>query len=179
MQHFIEGILELIFGLAKDTPESMPKIEYKNSFVVKNTKKKMVMQIIASLVVAIAFSIGCLFVDLDTRILFFVFIVLLSFIALFSIDALSFRCFVNEQNLIASSFFMFKRSVSWEDIICVRKCETTNEKNVIIALYNKEKCVLVVSTEMENAWHIVKMAEHKNIEVREEKDLTVKQMHHL
>ena len=74
---------------------------------------------------------------------------------------------------------MLKKSISWGDLICVRKCETTGEKNVIIALYNKEKCVLDVSTEMENAWYIIKMAEHKNIEVREEKDLTVKQMRHL
>ena len=55
MQHFIEGILELLFGLAKDTPESMPEIEYKNSFVVKRTAKKMVMRIIASLLVAVVF----------------------------------------------------------------------------------------------------------------------------
>ncbi len=179
MQHFIEGILELIFGLAKDTPESMPEIEYINSFMVKNTNKKIIMRIIASLLVAFAFGIGSLFVDLDTRVLFFVFIVLLVLIALFSLDALSFRCFVNEQNLTASSFFMFKKSISWEDIICVRKCETTNEKSVIIALYNKEKCVLDVSTEMENAWYIIKMAEHKNIEVRKEKDLTIRQMRYL
>ena len=180
MQHFIEGILELIFGLAKDTPESMPEIEYKNSFVVKNTNKKMVMRMIASLLVAIVFGIGCLFVNLDTRILFFVFIVLFAFIALFSIDALSFRCFVNEQNVTASSFFMFKKSISWEDIICVRKCETTEEKSVWIVLYGKDKKrVLDISTEMENAWYIVKMAEFKNIEIREEKDLTIKQMRHI
>lgn len=180
MQHFIEGILELIFGLAKDTPESMPEIEYKNAFLVKSTKKKMIMRIVASLIFAILFSIGCLFVDLDTRILFFVFIVLLAVIALFSTDALSFRCFVNEQNLTVSSFFMFKRSISWEDIICVRKCETTNEKSVWIVLYDKDKKrVLDISTEMENAWYVIKMAENKSIEIREEKDLTTKQMRHL
>ncbi len=139
MQHFIEGILELIFGLAKDSPENMPEIEYKNSFMVKNTNKKMIMRIIASLLVAVALSVGCLFVDPDTRMLFFVFIVLLAFIALFSIDALSFRCFVNEQTLTASSFFMFKKNFSWEDIICVRKCETTDEKSVWIVLYGKDK----------------------------------------
>ena len=180
MQHFIEGISELIFGLAKDTPESMPEIEYKNSFVVKNIKKKIVMRIIASLISAIVFSVGCLFVDVDTKILFFVFIVLLVFIALFSIDVLSFRCFVNEQNLTASSFFMFKRSISWDDIICLRKCETTNEKSVWIVLYGKDKKrVLDISTEMENAWYIIKMAKYKNIEIRKEKDLTTKQMRHL
>ena len=180
MQHFIEGILELLFGLAKDTPESMPEIEYKNSFVVKRTAKKMVMRIIASLLVAVVFCIGCLFVDMDTRILFFVLIVLLAFIALFSMDALSFRCFVNEQNLTVSSLFMFKKRISWDDIICVRKCETTDEKSVWIVLYSTEKKrVLDISTEMENAWYIIKMAENKNIEVREEKDLTIKQMRHL
>ncbi len=180
MQHFIEGILELIFGLAKDTPESMPEIEYKNSFVVKNTNRKIVMRIIASLFVVIIFSVGCLFVTLDTRILFFVFIILLAFTTFFSIDALSFRCVVNEQTLSSSSFFTFKRSVSWDDIICVRKCETTNEKSVWIVLYsNDKKRILDISTEMQNAWYIVKMAEYKNIEIREEKDLTTKQMRHL
>ena len=180
MEHFIEGVLELIFGLAKETPESMPEIEYKNSFMVKNTTKKIIMRIIALLLVATVFSVGCLFVDLDTRILFFVFIVLLSFIALISIDALSFRCFVNEKALTASSLFMFKKNIFWEDIICVRKCETTNEKSVCIVLYGKsKKCILDISTDMENAWYIVKMAEYKNIEIREEKDLTIKQIRKL
>ena len=180
MQHFIEGILELLFGLVKDSPEGMPEIEYKNSFMVKNSKKKMIMRIIASLIIAIAFGVGCIFVDLDTRILFFVLIVLLAFIALFSIDALSFRCFVNEQNLTVSSLFMLKKRISWDNIVCVRKCETTDEKSVWIVLYNTEKKrVLDISTEMENAWYIIKMAEYKNIEVREEKDLTIKQMRHL
>lgn len=180
MEHFIEGILELIFGLTKDTPESMPEIEYKNSFVIKNTTKKMIMRIIASLIVVIAFSIGFLFVDLDTRILFLVFIILFAFIILLFIDSLLFKCIVKEQTLSVFSLFHMKKILFWKDIICVRKCETTNEKSVIIALYNKEKkCVLDVSTEMENAWYIIKMAEYKNIEVREEKDLTVKQMRHL
>ena len=180
MEHFIEGVLELIFGFAKDTPESMPQIEYINAFVVKNSNKKIIMRIVASLIVAALFCIGCLFVTLDTRILFFVFIVLLASIALISIDTLSFRCFVNEQNLTASSLFRFKRSISWEDIICVRKCETTNEKNVWIVLYGKDKKrVLDIPTEMENAWYIIKMAENKSIEIREEKDLTTKQMRYL
>ena len=170
----------MIFGLSKDSPEQMPEIEYNNSFLIKNSKKKMVMRMIASLIFAIAFCVGCLFVDLDTRILFFVVIACLAFIVLISIDALSFRCFVNEQNITASSFFMLKKSVCWDDIICVRKCETTNEKNVWIVLYGKnKKLVLDISTEMENAWYIVKMAEYKNIEIREGKDMTIKQMRHL
>ena len=180
MGHIIEGILELIFGFAKDTPESMPEIEYKNAFVVKNTNKKIFMRIIASLIVAVAFCFGCIFVDVDTRILFFVFIGLLAYIAILSIDVLSFKCFVNEQILTVSSFFMFKRSISWNDVICVRKCETTNEKSVLIVLYGKDKKrVLDISTEMENAWYIIKMAEYKNIEIREEKDLTIKQIKEL
>ena len=180
MEHFIEGILEMIFGLAKDTPESMPEFEYKDSFVVKNAGRKIVMRIIASLFVAIVFSVGSLFVDPDTRILFFVFIILLAFIIFLSIDALSFRCVVNEQTLSLSSLFAVKRNFYWEDIICVRKCENTSDKSVWIALYGRDKKrVLDVSTEMENAWYIVKMAQYKNIEVREEKDLTLKQMRYL
>ena len=180
MGHFIEGILELIFGYAKNTTESMPEIEYKNSFIVKNHPKKIIMRIIASLIIAVAFSVGCLFVDLDTRILFFVFIILLFFITIFSIDALLFKCDVNEQTLSVASLFCIKKTVRWEDIICVRKCETSNEKSVWIVLYSKDKKRIVdIPTEMKNAWYIIKMAEHKYIEIRNEKDLTAKQMRYL
>ena len=65
---------------------------------------------------------------------------------------------------------MLKKSISWGDVICVRKCETTDEKSVWIVLYNTEKKrILDISTEMENAWYIVKMAEYKNIEIKKER----------
>ena len=62
----------------------------------------------------------------------------------------------------------------------MRVVEQTNEKSVIIALYNQTgKCVIDFNTDMENAWYIVKMAEQKEIEIKNEKDLTIKQLAHL
>ena len=76
--------------------------------------------------------------------------------------------------------FVFKKIILWKDIICIRVIEKTDESEVTIALYNKDKkCVSDIGTNMENAWYIVKMAEHKNIEIRKEKDLTIRQMRYL
>lgn len=177
MEHFIEGVLELVFGFVKDSPEKMPEIAYKDKFVIKNNPKKITMRIVVSLIFAIVFCVGCFLLDSDTRSLFLLFIILDVFILFLSIETLSFKCIVTEDMLYETSLFTCKKNICWKDIICVRICETTDEKSVIIALYNDEKkCVLDVSTTMENAWLLVKMAQHKNIEIREDKDLTIKQM---
>lgn len=39
--------------------------------------------------------------------------------------------------------------------------------------------VLDVSSEMQNVWYIVKIAQEKRIEIREEKNLTIKQVKRL
>lgn len=177
MGHFIEGVLEFLFGLVKDKPDKMPEIEYKNRFVVKHNPKKIAMRIVASLILIAVFVVLCFLVDDDTRLLFSLFIGLSAFILLLSVSALSFKCVVTEESLSKTSFFIFQKTIRWKDIICVRKCGITDDKNVIIALYgNDKKCILDVSSEMQNAWYIVKMAEHKNIEIREEKDLSMKQI---
>lgn len=177
MEHFIEGILELLFGTAKHKPDKMPEIEYKDTFVIKNDTKKIAMRIIASLIITIVFAALSFFVDHDTRILFLLFIILSMIILFLSLSTLSYRCVVTDETLSEKFFFLFKKTISWNDIICIRKCETTDDKNVVIALYDiNKKCVLDVSSEMQNAWYLIKMAEHKNLEVREEKDLSMKQI---
>ena len=177
MEYFIEGVLELLFGLVKSKPDKMSEIEYIDKFVIKNDPKKIAMRIFASVLFAIVFAILSIFVDNDTRILFLIFIVLGVIILFLSINALSFKCMVTEETLSKKEFFIFKKTINWKDIICVRKCETEDDKNVIIALYNTDKkCVLDVSSEMQNAWFLIKMAEQKNIEIRNEKNLSLKQI---
>ena len=62
----------------------------------------------------------------------------------------------------------------------MRVVEETNEKNVIIALYDQtSKCVIDFNTDIENVWYIVKMAERKSINIKHEKDLSIKQLLHL
>ena len=97
-----------------------------------------------------------------------------------SLFAFSFKCDIDDTEISRSSFWLFQKKIKWQDILCVRVVEQTNEKGVIIALYNQTcKCVIDLNTDMENVLYIVKMADQKEIEIRNEKNLTLKQLAHL
>lgn len=179
MKQFVEGIWELLFGPSKNAPNKMPEIEYKDSFIIKHNPKKIIMRIVLSFLVVIAFTL--LFIlghnnALSSLYIFVIFVLIISGLAL---STLFYRCIVTEETL-SSKFLIFYKRINWADIICVRKCENTKDNSTFIALYNsKRKCVLDISSEMENAWYVIKMAEHKNIEIRTEKDLSLKQINQL
>lgn len=181
MGHFIEIIAELLFGLAKDKPDKMPEnISYNPCFTVRHPVKKTIARIIATLIVIGVFSIFWIFVDSDTRILYIIFIVLLGILLMLSLMAFSFRCYVTEQYIQKSNWGMFCKHIEWNNVSCIRVIEKTDEKSVIIAIYNDDgKCVIDLNTDMENVWYVVKMAEAKNITVKHEKDLSLKQISHL
>jgi hypothetical protein len=180
MEHFVELILELLFGLAKDAPDKKPEIEYVDNFIVKHPRKKTIARICATLIIVALFSILWIFIKHETRYLFAVFVGLGIILFALSLFAFSFKCDIDDTKISRSFFWMFGKKTKWQDILCVRVVEQTNEKSVIIALYNQTgKCVIDFNTDMENAWYVVKMAEQKGIEVRNEKDLTLKQLAHL
>ena len=180
MEHFVELILELLFGLAKDTPDKKPEIEYVDHFIVKHPCKKTIARICATLIIVAIFSILWIFIKHETRYLFAVFVGLGIILFALSLFAFSFKCDIDDTKISRSFFWMFRKKTKWQDILCVRVVEQTNEKSVIIALYNQTgKCIIDFNTDMENAWYVVKMAEQKGIEVRNEKDLTLKQLAHL
>ena len=180
MEFLIEGVLELLFSLVKRKPEKRPELELKNEFTVCYNKASSIVILSILFLVSALFFVLSFFVDRDTKVMFYIFssISLLTFflfLFLFSIT-----CRVNSVRIQKITLFFFKREIMWSDIICVRAIEKDDEKNILIALYAKDKkCVLDVTTDMKNAWYIVKMAESKNIEVREEKDLTLKQISRL
>ena len=180
MEHFVELILELLFGLAKDTPDKKPEIEYVGHFIIKHPRKKTIARICATLIIVALFSILWVFIKHEIRYLFAVFVGLGIILFALSLFAFSFKCDIDDTKISRSFFWMFRKKTKWQDILCVRVVEQTNEKSVIIALYNQTgKCVIDFNTDMENAWYVVKMAEQKGIEVRNEKDLTLKQLAHL
>ena len=180
MEHFVELILELLFGLAKGAPDKKPEIEYVDNFIVKHPRKKTIARICATLIIVTLFSILWIFIKHETRYLFAVFVGLGIILFALSLFAFSFKCDIDDTKISRSFFWMFQKKIKWQDILCVRVVEQTNEKSVIIALYNQTgKCVIDFNTDMENAWYVVKMAEQKGIEVRNEKDLTLKQLAHL
>ncbi len=181
MGHIVELIAELLFRLAKDKPDKMPdNISYNPNFIVKHPAKKTIARIFATLIIITVFALLLMIVDADTRVLYIIFIILFSTLLTLSFIAFSFRCYVTEQHIKKSHWGLFAKHIEWDNISCIRVVEQTNEKSVIVAIYNKDsKCVIDLNTDMENVWYVVKMAEAKSITVKHEKDLSLKQISHL
>ena len=75
---------------------------------------------------------------------------------------------------------MIRKQLQWSNVKCLRVIEKTDEKSLIIAIYDERgKCIIDLNTDMENAWYLVKMAEEKSINIYHEKDLSLKQISHL
>ncbi|MBQ8404868.1 MAG: hypothetical protein IJX55_10695 [Clostridia bacterium] len=180
MEHFFELVFELLFGLAKNQPDKMPEIEYLSHFTVRHPFKKTLARICATLVWIVVFSLLWIFIKHETRFLYAFFVFSGIILLVLSLIAVSFKCTVDEEELYLSSCGVFKKKLKWEDVMCVRTVENKDESAVIIALYDRNgKCAMDFNTEMQNAWYIIKMAEHKNIEIKNEKDLSLKQLRHL
>ena len=180
MEHIIEAILEALFGLAKTKPDEMPEMEYVDAFVVKHPAKRTVAQMCTAAELIVVFSLLWFRVKGDTRYLFAIFVCLGIFLLSLSLVSCSLKCTVDEEALCRSYCGLFKKEIKWQEVLCVRTIEQKEEKAVFIALYNeKGRCVIDFHTHMQNAWYIVKMAEHKGIEIRKEKGLTLKQIRRL
>lgn len=180
MEHFIEGILELLFGLVKKSPEKRPDIELKNKFTVCHNKVSSVIILTLLFLGSVLFLALSFFMVDDTRILFYIFSSLFVILFILFIFMFSIKCDVTLEGIQKTTLFFFKKEILWDSVFCVRVMEKDDESDIMIALYNYEKnCILDISTNMENAWFIVKMAEIKNIEIREEKNLTIKQIRKL
>ena len=76
MGHFVELVLEFLFGLAKDSPDKMPSVNYIDSFVIRHPRKKTLVRICATLVLIVVFSVLWFLVKHETRFLFVIFAVL-------------------------------------------------------------------------------------------------------
>ncbi len=167
--------------IGKSKPDIMPDIECKSEFIVKHKSSQIFAKCIFSIAIMIAAMVCFIITHNDTENfqLFIMFAVLGVFTLLFAIDASLYKCKVDDKTLVCCEMFK-KKTYSWNHIICVRKIETTNRHSLTIALYNESgKMIFDCNTDMKNAWYILKMAEAKNIEIREDKDLTLKQFNHL
>lgn len=178
MEHFIEGVLELLFGLIKFKPEQMPDITYRSDFTVKHYPKHILGLIVLSLVVILVFSVlAFIFSNVPMAVFFGILTFVLLLLSAYSF---TYRCAVTEEKMMQRTFGLLKKTVFWKDIICVRIITKTNDSSVTIAIYNNDKkCVIDFCSPMQNFWHIVKMAEYKGIEIRKEKDLSIKELSHI
>ena len=180
MDHLVEFVLELLFGGAKETPDQRPEMEYVDRFVVRYPRRKTAAVLCVSLLGTLRAFLLWLFIRNEARYLYAAFAGLGAIVCALYWYELTFRCEFDGQKIARRSLVLFQKEIKWSDVLCVRLVERTNEKSRIIALYNQAgKCVIDFGTDMENAWYIVKMAEQKEIEIKNEKDLTLKQLAHL
>ncbi len=181
MEHIIELVAELLFSFVKRNPDKEPDdLTYNPSFIVKHPTKKNIAKILAALIFIIVFSLLWVIVKDETRYLFVAFVVLGFALLVLSLISFSFRCSVTESFLESSYCGLLKKHILWSDVQCIRVIEATDEKSVIVAIYNKDgKCVIDLNTDMSNVWYVVKMAEEKSITVKYEKDLSLKQISNL
>ncbi len=179
MEHIIEGILEFLFSFAKKKTEERPCMELQETFTVRHNKTASRIVLLVLLLAVVVFLVLSCIVDNDTRILFYVFCALFAILFFLYLFLFSIKCDVTSERIQRTTLFS-KKEIPWSTIVCVRIVEQDGDSNHIIALYDHNKtCVADVSTDMENAWYIVKLAESKNIEIREEKNLTIRQLKRL
>lgn len=177
MGHFVELVLELIFEHATDNPEEMPEMDYKDSFTVRYYRRRTLVSFFLMLIWEGVFILLCVLIKDDTRGLFVVFACIGAILLVLSVYELSFKCYVDDTKISSSKWWLFKKKVSWQDVLCVRILEKSKEKTVAIALYSTSKrCMIDFNTDMENAWYIVKMAERKGIDVQKTRDLPLSKM---
>ncbi len=174
----IGGIVKnFLDAIGKSKPVSIPDIEYKSKYVIKYNKSAIFAKCIISILI-IALSAVCFiftYKDTDTSPIFIVFAILGIITLLPAIYANNYKCTVTEEKLEFN-----KKSFYWNEIICVRDIVTNNQHSHTIALYDKNgKCVFDCDSDMENTWCLLKTAETHGIEIRYEKDLTLKQISHL
>lgn len=180
MEHFVEGVLELLFSFVKTKPEKCPKLDHKDTFIIQYNKTASFIILLLLFAVGIVF-LGLFFLmDGDEKYLFIFFSAMFFLLLCLSVFLFSIKCCVTSEKIRKTGLFLFEKVVLWQNVVCVRKIEKTDESSVLIALYNQEgKCVLDISSDMQNAWQIIKMAEEKNIEILEEKYLSLKQISRL
>ena len=169
MDHFIEAALEWLFGIAKDTPDDMPELNYLEAFTVKYPLSRSLGRIVLSVILTVLFSVLFGIVTHETRFLFLFFSILFSAILLLSLYTLSYRCRVDEKCLVRSTLGIFRKRLDWDKVTSVKVMKQINEKSVTIALSDgNNNYAMDFLSEMQNAWYVVKMAEVKGIAVTEQ-----------
>ncbi len=169
------GLLEVLFGHHKAKSEQMPEnIAYVPSFSMRYPVGWLHFVLFVPLFAVVYFAylgngIGfALLLGIPCAILFCG--VLLQW---------SLRVEVGEEAVCERYMFFFRKRTLWQDVRCVRL--TTQEDGTgFFLLYGPSgKRVTDFSSRISNFWLLVKMAEHLNIEIRWETNLTIRQMRHL
>ena len=177
MEHFAELLLEFLFSLHKDTPEHIPvELEYSQKFSVRYPSYGI---LVVLSVLMIGASVTLAFIGNGIEFALLLAIPAFACLCIY-VYQITVRIDVNEVCIEERTLLLFRKRIPWESVKCIRLIENDNEKNVIIALYRHDgKHLTDYSSDMLNFWLVFKMAEHKEIEIRKEKNLSIKEIMHL
>ncbi len=177
MENLAELLLEILFGLHKDTPEQMPTdTRYTPEFSLSYRAKGI------SLVLFVMLTAVSIIFAFRGDGLWFALLFAIPAIALLAIYIYqrSLRIDIDETCINERTFILFRKTIPWESVKCVRLIENDGEKHVTFALYAHDGRHLTdYVSDMRNFWLVVVMAERKGIEIRKEKNLSIKEIIHL
>ncbi len=181
MDDLFEFILELI-GVVVDAKHKHAPISenepYCPAFVIRYKAKHLLLYAVLWVVI---FVIGAALSYLeDVNSFWFMLVFLLCIGLLAFLYSAGNNCAVDERRLRRRRMFIFGKTVAWDDVICLRVIENTQNRSTTLALYGRDKkCCLQLSTPMIRLGLLIKMAEYRGVEIRRETNLTVNQMRRL
>lgn len=167
MEKFIEKLISMIFGFTKDSTLKIPDINYKNEYLISLYPSKAISKIISSLIILLLSVTLWFVVGDDNKNLLFIFILLGLAFFVFAIGSVSYSCKVNDEKLVEKTFFFFKKTTYWNNITTIVKEKSNRGKCIVISLLDRDgKCLIDFSTEMKNAWYLIKTAQNKKISIK-------------
>ncbi len=173
----LDVLLNLVFGLHKNAPDRMPKhTQFVSSFSMRHSigwVNFVLLAILSAILCTITYFVDNIMITL---------LCAGTVVGSFGIVLVewSIRVRVTEESVDMQYLFFLHKTVRWKDVECVRVIKQERDRLVYIVLYGSDgKSLVDVSSSISNFWLLVKMAEHLDIEIRREKNLTLRQMRHL
>ncbi len=164
---FIGGALELICK-SKIKKESMPDIPYQKSFTVQFKRGEILLKVILSLGCMILLVLAIAFFNMEMLMILLGVTLLTLSTLLFTLDAISYRCYVTEASMHQQKFWLIRKTVKWDTVAYIQQDEDLEDSSkAYFSLCNADGRPLIsFSTRAKNAWHVIRMANAKNIETK-------------
>ncbi len=177
MAELIGDILGMIFGglfgrPRRGEPEARPTLAYCPRFTVKKPRGRVVGTTVVFMIFESILCVIVAFFDRAMDILPVFLIACAAMCLVYAVVNLLWRIQVTEESLVTRRM-LGRDTMLWYNLALVRVIRTVNVRTLEIVLRDKEGFdVLCVDTAYTNAWYLVRMAEEKGIEIREEMQST-------
>ncbi len=178
MEYLAEAVLEVLFSLVRGNPAAMPDITYKEQFTVHYNKKKIGREALFSLFFILIFSVLAILFRQDEICILYVIFVAIGVI-LFGLTAYlaSFSCSVTPKELLIRRLFR-KKSIPWSEVAYVKRVYHSDDGSEILVLYRADgRCLIDFTSDIDQVWYVLKMAEQKALEIREAWNLSIREIY--